>query len=149
MLHGCVRCCGRLPVWISSALFKFTGFRWTYCNLILSSFSFIMMLLGRFMLIHLFQNDCNCWPILRSTVFPIICPIFVTKPWIPFCFSGFVGLFTILFLWPGLLILHFAGAEKFEWPDPIQWLFLVANGIIGTVLSELLWLWWVFSVIQD
>ena len=55
--------------------------------------------------------------------------------------SGFVGLFTILFLWPGLLILHFAGAEKFEWPDPIQWLFLVANGVIGTVLSELLWLW--------
>ena len=59
-----------------------------------------------------------------------------------FCLvAGFVGLFTMILLWPGFFIVHFAKAEIFEWPDKIQWIFLVINGVIGTVVSELLWLW--------
>ena len=31
-------------------------------------------------------------------------------------FFGLVGLFNILFLWPLGVILHYTGAEPFEWP---------------------------------
>ena len=31
-------------------------------------------------------------------------------------FFGFVGLFNLLGLWPGLVLLHYAGVEKFELP---------------------------------
>ena len=55
--------------------------------------------------------------------------------------SGFVGFFVSLLFWPGFFIVHFTKAERFEWPDSIQWIFLVTNGLIGTVVSQLLWLW--------
>ena len=32
-------------------------------------------------------------------------------------FFGLVGLFNILFLWPLGLLLHYTGAEPFEWPS--------------------------------
>jgi len=56
-------------------------------------------------------------------------------------FFGFVGLFTMCFLWPGLVLFHYTGIEKFELPNKIEVMYLVVNGFIGTVLSELLWLW--------
>lgn len=59
-------------------------------------------------------------------------------------FFGFVGLFNFLLLWPGFLILHYTGREPFEWPNREQWVFLCVNGIVGTVLSEFLWLWGCF-----
>ncbi|OWF51586.1 solute carrier family 35 member F5-like isoform X1 [Mizuhopecten yessoensis] len=59
-------------------------------------------------------------------------------------FFGFVGLFCMLLLWPGFFMLHFSGSEDFEWPNGEQWLYIVLNGIIGTVLSEFLWLWGCF-----
>lgn len=59
-------------------------------------------------------------------------------------FFGFVGLFNFLFLWPGFLILHYTGREEFQWPNREQWVFLCVNGIIGTVMSEFLWLWGCF-----
>ena len=31
--------------------------------------------------------------------------------------------------------------QRFEWPDRTTWLYLLANSMIGTVLSEVLWLW--------
>ena len=55
-------------------------------------------------------------------------------------FFGFVGLWSTLLLWPGLFILHTSQQEPFQMPTVKQWEFLVVNGIIGTVLSELLWL---------
>lgn len=55
--------------------------------------------------------------------------------------SGFVGLFNLVLLWPALFIFHYSNLEMFEWPTRQQWLFLLANGIVGTVLSEVLWLW--------
>ncbi|KAL8564097.1 hypothetical protein ACOMHN_034574 [Nucella lapillus] len=56
-------------------------------------------------------------------------------------FFGFVGLACALLLWPGFFILHFSHWEQFVWPSRHQWLFIVLNGLIGTVLSEILWLW--------
>ena len=55
-------------------------------------------------------------------------------------FFGFVGLFNAALLWPGLIFCHFTGNETFEMPTIKQWEFLIINGFIGTVLSELLWL---------
>lgn len=59
-------------------------------------------------------------------------------------FFGFVGLFNTVLLWPGFLILQMSHTEVFEIPTAQQWLTLALNGIIGTVLSELLWLWGCF-----
>ncbi|XP_078034968.1 solute carrier family 35 member F5 isoform X2 [Augochlora pura] len=59
-------------------------------------------------------------------------------------FFGFVGLFNLTLLWPLFFILHYGHWEAFEWPDTHQWTFLIINGLIGTVLSEVLWLWGCF-----
>ncbi|GFX99979.1 solute carrier family 35 member F5 [Trichonephila clavipes] len=59
-------------------------------------------------------------------------------------FFGFVGLFNLLFLWPGFVFLHYTKVEEFQWPSNHQWLLLLCNGLIGTVFSELLWLWGCF-----
>ncbi|CAL1543754.1 unnamed protein product, partial [Lymnaea stagnalis] len=55
-------------------------------------------------------------------------------------FFGFVGLVCALSMWPGFLILHYSKQEPFEWPNKKQWMFILLNGAIGTVLSECLWL---------
>ncbi|KAG7256040.1 hypothetical protein CRUP_015244, partial [Coryphaenoides rupestris] len=56
----------------------------------------------------------------------------------------FVGLFNLLLLWPGFLVLHFTGFESFELPSQLVWTYILVNGLIGTVLSEFLWLWGCF-----
>lgn len=55
--------------------------------------------------------------------------------------SGFVGLFNLLLLWPGFLLLHYTGFEAFELPSQMVWTYILINGLIGTVVSEFLWLW--------
>ncbi|KAG8000803.1 Solute carrier family 35 member F5, partial [Nibea albiflora] len=57
---------------------------------------------------------------------------------------GFVGLFNLLLLWPGFLLLHYTGFEAFELPSQLVWTYILINGLIGTVLSEFLWLWGCF-----
>ena len=60
-------------------------------------------------------------------------------------FFGFVGLFGALIFWPGFFILHYTNVEKFELPpDGKTWLLLILNAAVGTLLSELLWLWGCF-----
>ncbi|XP_034041986.1 solute carrier family 35 member F5-like [Thalassophryne amazonica] len=59
-------------------------------------------------------------------------------------FFGFVGLFNLLLLWPGFLVLHYTGFEMFELPSKLVWTYILVNGLIGTVLSEFLWLWGCF-----
>ncbi|XP_061923651.1 solute carrier family 35 member F5-like isoform X2 [Entelurus aequoreus] len=59
-------------------------------------------------------------------------------------FFGFVGLFNLLLLWPGFLLLHYTGFEAFELPSQLVWTYILFNGLIGTVLSEFLWLWGCF-----
>jgi solute carrier family 35 protein F5 len=56
-------------------------------------------------------------------------------------FFGFVGLWNILLLWPLFLVLNFTQLEPFELPNKRQFLILFLNGLIGTVISEALWLW--------
>lgn len=56
-------------------------------------------------------------------------------------FFGFVGLWNILLLWPLFLVLNFTQLEAFEMPNKKQFLILFLNGLIGTVISEALWLW--------
>jgi solute carrier family 35 protein F5 len=58
-------------------------------------------------------------------------------------FSGFVGLFNLLLLWPLFFLFHYSKWELFEWPTQHQWTFLLLNGLVGTVLSEVLWLWYI------
>lgn len=56
-------------------------------------------------------------------------------------FFGFVGLWNVLLLWPMFLVLNFSQLEIFEMPNKKQFLILFFNGLIGTVISEALWLW--------
>eukprot|EP00095_Tigriopus_kingsejongensis_P001336 snap_masked-scaffold1057_size73593-processed-gene-0.8 protein:Tk01336 transcript:snap_masked-scaffold1057_size73593-processed-gene-0.8-mRNA-1 annotation:"solute carrier family 35 member f5-like" len=59
-------------------------------------------------------------------------------------FFGFVGLFNAALLWPGLLVLHMIDFEALTMPTGTQLQFLVINGLVGTVFSELMWLWGCF-----
>ncbi|XP_072033708.1 solute carrier family 35 member F5-like [Amphiura filiformis] len=59
-------------------------------------------------------------------------------------FFGFVGLFNFILIWPGLVALHYFNLEKWEMPTPKTWAYLAVNGLVGTVLSEFLWLWGCF-----
>jgi solute carrier family 35 protein F5 len=54
-------------------------------------------------------------------------------------FFGFVGLFNLIFLWPGLLILHRTGIEPFEMPPERRvWEILLLNASI-TLTSDFCW----------
>lgn len=59
-------------------------------------------------------------------------------------FFGFVGLFNFILIWPGIFVLHYSSYETFEFPSWKVWVYLVMNGLFGTVLSEVLWLWGCF-----
>ncbi|EPS42450.1 hypothetical protein H072_3573 [Dactylellina haptotyla CBS 200.50] len=54
-------------------------------------------------------------------------------------FFGFVGLFNFLCLWPGLIILHYTGHEKFELPPTrgVWWILAINCSI--TVVSDFCW----------
>lgn len=58
--------------------------------------------------------------------------------------SGFVGLWIFLLMWPLVLLVNFSHVEPFEMPNRKQFLILFLNGLIGTVVSEALWLWGCF-----
>jgi len=55
--------------------------------------------------------------------------------------AGFLGLCTLLLLWPGLVILHVTKIEELVWPNSLEWAVLFISGIVGVVISNLLWLW--------
>ncbi|PWW79599.1 hypothetical protein C7212DRAFT_275892 [Tuber magnatum] len=56
-------------------------------------------------------------------------------------FFGFVGLFNLLGLWPGVIILHYAGVEKFEVPpDARIWWIVMINASI-TLVSDYCWVY--------
>ena len=56
-------------------------------------------------------------------------------------FFGTVGAMSALFLLPLFPILHYSGLETFEWPDVTDWKYLVITALLGTVISDMLWLW--------
>lgn len=54
-------------------------------------------------------------------------------------FFGLVGLFNVVFLWPGFFILHFTGIEKFELPPTSQvWTIIIANSV-ASFFSDMAW----------
>ncbi|KAI8048383.1 hypothetical protein BDF22DRAFT_703093 [Syncephalis plumigaleata] len=56
-------------------------------------------------------------------------------------FFGLVGLFNMFGMWPFLLLLHFLGWETFLLPDSnVIWTILFINAILGTFVSDYLWL---------
>lgn len=60
-------------------------------------------------------------------------------------FFGFVGLLDGLVILPVVGMWHLLGIESFQLPPTNRvWTLLLVNGFIGTVLSELLWLWGCF-----
>lgn len=59
-------------------------------------------------------------------------------------FFGFVGLWNLILMWPIFFVLNFLQIETFELPNQNQFAVLFLNGLIGTVVSEALWLWGCF-----
>ncbi|KAJ1641851.1 hypothetical protein LPJ64_006236, partial [Coemansia asiatica] len=56
-------------------------------------------------------------------------------------FFGAVGLANLLLLWPGFLILQWTGIEPFQLPQTATlWIMILVNALIGTFLSDYLWL---------
>ncbi|GAB1314145.1 Vacuolar membrane protein [Madurella fahalii] len=54
-------------------------------------------------------------------------------------FFGLVGLFNVLFLWPGFFILHFTGIEPFELPPTGSvWAIIMVNSA-ASFFSDILW----------
>ncbi|KJE94160.1 hypothetical protein CAOG_004844 [Capsaspora owczarzaki ATCC 30864] len=57
-------------------------------------------------------------------------------------FFGFVGLFNVVLTLPLFFIFDATGWEKFGWPPSrMTWLYLIVNAVIGTVVSDYVWLW--------
>ncbi|QEU62130.1 Thi74 [Kluyveromyces lactis] len=54
-------------------------------------------------------------------------------------FFGFVGLFTLVFLWPALILLHFTGKETFEWPSSPRVLSIILTNCLITFISDFCW----------
>ncbi|RIA99704.1 hypothetical protein C1645_811053 [Glomus cerebriforme] len=56
-------------------------------------------------------------------------------------FFGFVGIINVILLWPIFLILHFIGLEQLQLPpNTTIWTMIAINALIGTFLSDYLWL---------
>lgn len=55
-------------------------------------------------------------------------------------FFGFVGIINVLTLWPVGIFLNLVGLDSFEVPSWSTLGYLTLNGLIGTVLSDYLWL---------
>ncbi|KAK4679365.1 hypothetical protein QC764_203490 [Podospora pseudoanserina] len=54
-------------------------------------------------------------------------------------FFGLVGLFNVVFLWPGFFILHFTGLEPFEWPPTgTVWAIIMLNSV-ASFFSDIIW----------
>lgn len=56
-------------------------------------------------------------------------------------FLGLVGLFNAFLLWPLFFVLDFLGIEQLILPNNLKlWGFILLNSLVGTCLSELLWM---------
>ncbi|KAK4034889.1 hypothetical protein C8A01DRAFT_48831 [Parachaetomium inaequale] len=54
-------------------------------------------------------------------------------------FFGLVGLFNVLFLWPGFFILHYTGIEPFELPPTASVWTIIAVNSAASFFSDILW----------
>jgi solute carrier family 35, member F5 len=54
-------------------------------------------------------------------------------------FFGFIGLFNVLALWPGFIILHATGIESFELPPTKRILMIVLVNSFSSLISDMCW----------
>ncbi|WPK26778.1 hypothetical protein PUMCH_004139 [Australozyma saopauloensis] len=54
-------------------------------------------------------------------------------------FFGFVGLFSLTMLWPLILVLHYTGAETFQFPNTYHILLILAANAFITFISDFCW----------
>lgn len=54
-------------------------------------------------------------------------------------FFGFVGLFTLIFLWPSMILLHYMGWETFELPSTPRVITIVITNCLITFISDFCW----------
>ncbi|PSK42923.1 hypothetical protein B9Z65_6877 [Elsinoe australis] len=54
-------------------------------------------------------------------------------------FFGLVGLFNVLLLWPGFIVLHFTGIETFELPPSGRVSMIIAVNSISSLVSDFAW----------
>ncbi|KEQ77850.1 hypothetical protein M436DRAFT_35616 [Aureobasidium namibiae CBS 147.97] len=54
-------------------------------------------------------------------------------------FFGLVGLFNVLLLWPGFLVLHFTGVEPFELPPTSRVTTIILVNSFSSLLSDIAW----------
>ncbi|KAF2225956.1 hypothetical protein BDZ85DRAFT_192759 [Elsinoe ampelina] len=54
-------------------------------------------------------------------------------------FFGLVGLFNVLLLWPGFLVLHFTGVETFELPPTRRVTMIIVVNSISSLVSDFAW----------
>ncbi|CAB4256356.1 uncharacterized protein KABA2_09S02772 [Maudiozyma barnettii] len=54
-------------------------------------------------------------------------------------FFGFVGLFTLLFMWPSLIILHYMGWETFVIPTQPKVVIIILINMVITFVSDFCW----------
>ena len=108
-----------------------------------------------FFLLHVSRfSEEKCWSWKQnghSFIFRLVLIFAIRKIYVAFqlyntakYIPGFVGLFNMILLWPLFFALHYTDWEIFELPTKHQLMFLLVNGFFGTVLSEVLWLWWVY-----
>jgi solute carrier family 35 protein F5 len=54
-------------------------------------------------------------------------------------FFGCVGASNVILFMGGFFILNYTGFEPFELPSSVDWAVLCVNGLLGTVVSDMLW----------
>lgn len=54
-------------------------------------------------------------------------------------FFGLVGLFNVLLLWPGFIVLHFTGIETFELPPSGRVSMIIAVNSVSSLVSDFAW----------
>ncbi|KXL48469.1 MAG: hypothetical protein FE78DRAFT_141890 [Acidomyces sp. 'richmondensis'] len=54
-------------------------------------------------------------------------------------FFGLVGFFNVIFLWPGFIILHYAGIERFELPPTTRVTAIILTNSVASLVSDLAW----------
>ena len=48
---------------------------------------------------------------------------------------GYVGVHTLLWMWPLIILFHFTGLEVFEWPSPDTLLLLLLNALLDLLFN--------------
>jgi len=54
-------------------------------------------------------------------------------------FFGLVGFFNVIFLWPGFIILHYTGIERFELPPTTRVTAIILTNSVASLVSDLAW----------